>query len=311
MYNFKKKIININNCYIMFVKKLISIYNKNEIYKLFFILFSHILKCNFNDIYYFFLIKKKINIKKYNFLIKSINKLLYKFPIQYIIKYTYFLNTKIYLNKNIFIPRQETEELVSYIINDKNNIKNNINKKLNIIDICTGSGCIAINIKKKLYNSNIYLLDYSNKILLKAKKNFYYNKIKCNNIKFIKFNILNKKKKYNKLLKKLPFFDIIISNPPYISYKMYYKYINKNIIYEPYKSIFVLYNDDIIFYKKIMFYFYKKKLNKNGILYFEITKKIKKKINIFLKKKFINDYFFFKKDINNNYRILKIIKNKI
>ncbi|WGH27680.1 MAG: HemK family protein methyltransferase [Candidatus Shikimatogenerans bostrichidophilus] len=297
--------MNINYCYKIFIKKLNKIYNLNEINKMFFILFSYILNCNFNDIYFFFFKKKKINKKKYNFFIKSIYKLIYKYPIQYIIKYTYFLNTKIFLNKNIFIPRQETEELVNLII--KENINNNKIKKLNILDICTGSGCISINIKKKLYNCNIYSLDYSNKILLKTKKNFIYNKIK-KNIFFYKFNILNNKKKYKKFLKKLPYFDIIISNPPYISYKMYYKYINKNIIYEPLKSIFVLYNDEIIFYKKIMLFFFKKKLIKNGIIYFEISKNIKNKIYFFLKKKFKNINFYFKKDINNNYRILKIIK---
>ncbi|WGH26136.1 MAG: HemK family protein methyltransferase [Candidatus Shikimatogenerans bostrichidophilus] len=301
-----KKNININYCYNLFIKKLINIYNFDELYKLFFFLFSYLLKCNFNDIYYFFFIKKKINIKNYILFIKSINKLIFKYPIQYIIKHTYFLGIKIFLNKNIFIPRQETEELVILIIKDFINKKKK--KKLNILDICTGSGCISIYIKKNICNSNLFVIDYSNKILLKAKKNFLYNKLNINNIKFIKFNILNNKIKYKILFKKLPYFDIIISNPPYISYKEYYKYINKNIIYEPYKSIFVLNNDNIIFYKKIMLNFYKKKLFKNGIIYFEISNFIKKKINNFIKKKFFNDYYIFKKDINNNYRILKIIK---
>ncbi|WGH26670.1 MAG: HemK family protein methyltransferase [Candidatus Shikimatogenerans bostrichidophilus] len=297
--------MNINNCYLIFIRKLSKIYNLKEINKMFFILFSHLLKCNISNIYLFFFLKKKINKKIYNYFIKSINKLIYKYPIQYIIKYTYFYKSKIFLNKNIFIPRQETEELVNLIIKD--NIKKNKKKKLNIIDICTGSGCISINIKKKLYNSNIYSLDYSKKILLKTKKNFFYNKIK-NNFYFYKFNILNNKKKYKIFLKKLPYFDIIISNPPYISYKRYYKYLNKNIIYEPLKSIFVLYNDEIIFYKKIMLNFFKKKLIKNGVIYFEISNNIKNKILFFIKKKFKKINFFLIKDINSNYRILKIIK---
>ncbi|WGH25781.1 MAG: HemK family protein methyltransferase [Candidatus Shikimatogenerans bostrichidophilus] len=301
------KKININNCYIIFVNKLIKVYNFNEIYKLFFILFSHILKCNINDIYYFILKNKKINIKEYNFFIYAIYKLIYKYPIQYIIKYTYFKCTKIFLNKNIFIPRQETEELVNLIIKD--NIKINKIKKLNILDICTGSGCISIYIKKKLYNCNIFCLDYSNKIILNAKKNFLYNKINKNTF-FYKFNILSNKKSYKNFFKKLPFFDIIVSNPPYISYKKYYKYINKNIVYEPYKSIFVLYDDEIIFYKQIMFNFYKKKIKKHGVIYFEISNNIKDKIFIFIKKYFFYDIISFKKDINNKYRILKIIKNK-
>ncbi|WGH28153.1 MAG: hypothetical protein NHG07_00325 [Candidatus Shikimatogenerans bostrichidophilus] len=101
---------------------------------------------------------------------------------------------------------------------------------------------------------------------------------------------------------------LLLVIPPYITYKNYYKYIDKNIIYEPYKSIFVLHDDILIFYKKIMFNFFLNKLIKNGIIYFEICNKIKKKLNFFLKKYFFNNYFYFKKDINNNYRILKIIK---
>ncbi|BDT61478.1 MAG: hypothetical protein RDO_0060 [Flavobacteriales endosymbiont of Rhyzopertha dominica] len=300
-----KNNITINNCYKKIIIILNKIYNKKEIYKLFFIIFKNIFKCNNNKIYYYLLINKKINIKKYNIFINNIIKLKKKIPIQYIIKYTYFLNIKIYLNKRIFIPRQETEELTNLIIKENKNK----NKKLNILDICSGSGCISISIKKNIYNCNIYCIENNKKILYKSKKNFFYNKI-FNNIYFYKFNILNNKKRYKKFFKKLPLFDIIISNPPYVSYKEYYKYINKNIIYEPYNSIFVNNNDEILFYKKILLNFYKKKLKNNGIIYFEISNNIKNKILLFLKKKINNKIFNFKKDINNNYRILKIIKKK-
>ncbi|WGH25044.1 MAG: HemK family protein methyltransferase [Candidatus Shikimatogenerans bostrichidophilus] len=303
--------ININKCYFIFLKKLKNIYNKYEINKLFIILFTNILKCNKDKLYYYTLKNKKINNNKYFIFINALLKLKYRYPIQYIIHHTYFNGIKINLNKNVFIPRQETEELVNLIIRDYNNNKRNSNinnKPLKILDIGTGSGCISIYINKKIRNSKIYCLDYSKKILYKTKKNFLLNKI-YNNIKFYKFNILNNKKKYKMFLKKIPSFDLIISNPPYISFYNYYKYIKTNIFYEPYKSIFVLNNDVIIFYKKIMLYFYKYKLNKNGIIYFEISNEIKKKIILFLRKKFnSNNIIKFIKDINNNYRILKIIK---
>ncbi|MDH3005019.1 MAG: HemK family protein methyltransferase [Candidatus Shikimatogenerans sp. JK-2022] len=295
--------IKINYCYIILLKKLNNIYSLYEINKFFLILFTHILKCNINKLYYYILNEKKINSKKYNYFIYAIYKLMYKYPIQYIIKYTFFKGIKIILNNNIFIPRQETEELVNLIIKDNKN-----KKKLNILDVCTGSGCISIYIKKKLYNSNIYCIDNYKKILFIAKKNFLLNNIK-NKVFFYKFNLLNNKKKYNFFLDKLPNFDLIISNPPYISYKEYYKYINTNIFYEPYKSIFVLDNDELIYYKKIMLNFYTQKLKKNGIIYFEISNDIKDKIYYYLKKKFNNYTIKIKKDINNNYRILKIIKN--
>ncbi|WGH25224.1 MAG: HemK family protein methyltransferase [Candidatus Shikimatogenerans bostrichidophilus] len=296
--------ININNCYKIFFNKLKNVYSFYEIKKLFFILFTHLLKCSIHKLYFYILNDKKITINKYNNFIYAIYKLRDKYPIQYIIKYTYFKGIKIFLNNNIFIPRQETEELVNLIIKD-----NKKKKKLNILDICTGSGCISIYIKKKLYNCNIYCLDNYKNILLIAKKNFIYNNLN-NKIYYYKFNLLNNKIKYNFFLKKIPKFDLIISNPPYISYKEYYKYINTNIFYEPYKSIFVLDNDKIIFYKKIMENFYKKKLKINGIIYFEISNKIKNKIFNYLKKKFNSDTIEIKKDINNNYRILKIIKKK-
>ncbi|WGH25416.1 MAG: HemK family protein methyltransferase [Candidatus Shikimatogenerans bostrichidophilus] len=296
--------ININNCYKFFFNKLKKIYPIYEINKLFFILFTHILKCSINKLYFYILNEKKIPENKYNYFIYAIYKLMYKYPIQYIIKYTYFKGIKIFLNNNIFIPRQETEELVDLIIKE-----NKTKKKLNILEICTGSGCISIYIKKKLYNCNIYCIDKYKNILLIAKKNFTYNNLN-NKISYYKFNLLNNKKKYNSFFKKIPNFDLIISNPPYISYKEYYKYINTNIFYEPYKSIFVLDNDEIIFYKKIMENFYKKKLKINGIIYFEISNKIKNKLLNYLKKKINYDTIKIKKDINNNYRILKIIKKK-
>ncbi|MDH3004237.1 MAG: HemK family protein methyltransferase [Candidatus Shikimatogenerans sp. JK-2022] len=294
--------ISINKCYLIFFKEIKKIYNIYETNKLFLILFSHILKCNINKLYYFILNNKIINNNKYNYFIYALHKLKYKYPIQYIIRYTYFNGIKIYLNKNIFIPRQETEELVNFIVKDNYN-----NKKLNILELCTGSGCISIYIKKKIYNSNIFCLDYSNKILSITKKNFILNKINKNVI-FYRFNLLNNKEKYKKFFKKLPIFDLIISNPPYITYKKYYKYINTNIFYEPYKSIFVLDNDEIIYYKKIMLNFYVSKLKKNGIIYFEISNNIKNKALNYIKKKFNYNNIEIKKDINNNYRILKIIK---
>ncbi|MDH3004907.1 MAG: HemK family protein methyltransferase [Candidatus Shikimatogenerans sp. JK-2022] len=294
--------ININICYNFFFKKLKKIYYKKEINKLFFILFCKILKCNKEKLYFYILNNKKINFKEYVYFLKVIKKLKYKYPIQYIIKYTYFQGLKINLNKNIFIPRQETEELV-YLIKKENKKQK---KKINILDICSGSGCISIYLKKKIKNSNIYCIDNKKKIILKSKENFLKNKI-YKDVFFLRFNILNNKKKYKNFLKKLPDFDLIVSNPPYISYKKYYKFKKTNILKEPKKSIFVFNKDEIIFYKKILLNFYKKKLKKNGVLYFEISNNIKKKIFFFLKKK-IKDKIKIIKDINNNYRILKIEK---
>ncbi|WGH24861.1 MAG: HemK family protein methyltransferase [Candidatus Shikimatogenerans bostrichidophilus] len=294
--------ITIKKSYNILLNKINNIYNLYEINKIFLILFTYIFKCSRNKLYYYILINKKLDSKKYFIFLRFLYRIKNKYPIQYIIGYTYFNGIKIFINNNIFIPRQETEELVNIIY------KENKNKKfIKVLDIGTGSGCISISLRKKINTISNFCLDYNYNILSISKKNFYINKIK-DNIKFLKFNLLNSSNKYNKFLNILPKFDIIISNPPYISYYNYYKYINSNIFYEPYKAIFVLNNDILYYYKKIIYNFYNYKLKREGIIYFEISNKIKSKIDIYIKKKYKKLNIKFIKDSNKNYRILKIIK---
>ena len=122
-------------------------------------------------------------------------------PVQYIVGNVNFYGNEIKVNKNVLIPRFETEELVEYTISY---IKKMFKEKINIIDLGTGSGCIAITLKKKI-NSNVSAIDISKEALEVAKENAKKNKVE---IDFIQNDMLDNIS--NK-------FDVIISNPPYIS----------------------------------------------------------------------------------------------
>lgn len=172
-------------------------------------------------------------IKVSNDIERDYEKLKKEYPIQYLIGYVDFYGNKIKVNENVLIPRYETELLVEKTIK---HAKNLFNKKLNILDIGTGSGAISIALSKEL-DSSITACDISNEALSIAKLNSKENN--CN-IKFINSDIfenINDK------------FDIIISNPPYISEDE--EIMNSVKKYEPNLA---LYADDngLYFYKKII-----------------------------------------------------------
>ena len=141
-------------------------------------------------------------IKKYNR--RNIKKILNDYPSQYIIGYVNFYGNKIIVNKNVLIPRYETETLVYKTLKLIKDMKIHNPK---ILDLCTGSGCISIALKKEL-NCEIIASDISNKAIKVAKKNAKFNKIKLEFIKSDLFQNINNND-----------FDVIISNPPYIPEK--------------------------------------------------------------------------------------------
>lgn len=154
-------------------------------------------------------------------------------PIQYVIGNVDFYNSIINVNENVLIPRFETELLVDKLIKYS---KDKFDNKIEILDMCTGSGCIAISLKKEL-NCNVDAVDISNDALIVARKNSDINKVKVNFIESDLFDNIDKK------------YNIIVSNPPYISYDEDIMDIVKNN--EP---NIALYADDngLYFYKKII-----------------------------------------------------------
>ncbi len=211
-----------------------------------------------------------------------------KIPIAYLTKNTWFCKRKIYINKNVLIPRSP----ISEIINKK--FKNIKKKPKYILDLCTGSGCIAIACSYLYPKSYIDASDISISALKITKKNIKLHK-KNNKIKIIKSDLYKniKNKKY----------DLIISNPPYLS-KREIKYLPKEYFYEP-KIALITKNNGLYIIQKIIKKSYKF-LKKNGYLICEVGNK--KKI-ILKKNKKIKFNWFNLKNKNNN--IFYIKKNKL
>lgn len=178
-------------------------------------------------------------------------------PIQYIINEAWFYGLQFYVDKNVLIPRPETEELIESIIS---NIKFPIDS-LKILDIGTGSGCIPIALKRKLRKAEVWSCDISEKALAVAKRNA--NGLGAE-INFLHLDFLNEKETAN-----LPSFDIIVSNPPYVPERDKTTMHSNVLNYEPHTALFVPDNDALVFYKFIAA-FAKKHLNKNGSIFLEI-----------------------------------------
>ena len=187
-----------------------------------------------------------------------LEKLKIQIPIQYIIGTTHFYGLEFFVDENVLIPRPETEELVDWIV--KLNSKLSKKKNLKILDIGTGSGCIAVSLAKNIPNSEVFAIDVSENALAIAKKNAILNKVP---VTFLHKNILETKDLSQK-------FDIIVSNPPYVR-NLEKAEIKPNVLdNEPHLALFVPDNDPLIFYKKIA-ELAAANLNPNGQLFFEIN----------------------------------------
>jgi release factor glutamine methyltransferase len=179
-------------------------------------------------------------------------------PIQYLLGKTSFYGLDFEVNENVLIPRPETEELVDWIITNTQAISKT--SSLKILDIGTGSGCIAISLAKNIPNAQVFAIDVSEKALVTAKKNAEINDV---NVTFINRNILETEDLEQE-------FDIIVSNPPYVR-NLEKEEIKKNVLeYEPHLALFVEDNDALIFYRKIA-ELARKNLSNSGQLYFEIN----------------------------------------
>lgn len=177
-------------------------------------------------------------------------------PIQYILGETEFYGLRFLVNENTLIPRPETEELVQWIIESQNKSS----QEITILDIGTGSGCIPIAIKKNLSNANVSAIDVSKEALLVAERNALLNEVA---IHFIHQDILQ-----TEALK--TFYDVIVSNPPYVR-DLEKEEIKKNVLdYEPHLALFVTNEDALLFYRKIA-QLAKHSLTPNGYLFFEIN----------------------------------------
>lgn len=242
------------------------LYEKNEIRSMIYSLIEHFTEFDLTKIltYKDELKVSESELLKINFAIKDLKK---EKPLQQIIGYTDFLDVRIDVNEHVLIPRVETEEIVQRVINENKGRKN-----LKIADICCGSGCIAIALKKAFPDANIYAYDISEEALKKSKENAEKNKEKIN---FFKENILESKEKNQE-------FDIIVSNPPYVreSEKAFMR--NNVLLYEPALALFVSDKEPLIFYEHLL-KFSNQNLAKNGKIYMEINENLAKETELLFK----------------------------
>lgn len=229
-------------------------------------------------------------------------------PIQYIMNKSWFYGMELYVDKNVLIPRPETEELVKWIIDDikasgkavfvKKSTEADETTLLKILDVGTGSGCIALALKKTMPKAEVWGCDVSEEALNVARRNGSTLDIR---VDFQGLNFLEEAQQ-----KLLPTVDIIVSNPPYVPLKDKEEMHSNVVDHEPHTALFVSDNDPFIFYKALA-EFGKKRLYENGSIYMEIHEGLGQHvINLFRANGYTN--IELKKDMQGKDRMVKVKK---
>ena len=273
-----------------YYEQLCSVYDKDESNAMILILLKH----------YFNIDRVKMalepnlrlsesEILKIHFAVKDLLK---NKPIQYIIGKTEFCDLKFKVNESVLIPRPETSELVRLIVNSRQP-----SAISNIIDIGTGSGCIAISLAKVFPHSQVYAMDISEKALTTAKENAIDNNV---NVTFIHDDILSLRDNIERK------FDIIVSNPPYVR-ELEKAEMRDNVLkWEPHNALFVTDDNPLIFYRSIL-EFAKEYLNENGEIWFETNEFLGKEMTSLCKEFGYSDVKIFK-DFRDKERFMKLKK---
>lgn len=182
-------------------------------------------------------------------------------PIQYLIGETSFLDLRIKVNPSVLIPRPETEEMVQDVFNRVSLPPNNI------MDACTGSGCIALALKRKFPKAHVMALDYSGQALQTARENSRINQL---DVMFVNDDLLFLENEY-------PEFDLIVSNPPYVTQKDKEQMKANVLNYEPPEALFVPDEDPLKFYDKLI-ELTVDNLSAYGWFFYEINEKFGKEV---------------------------------
>ena len=263
-----------------FLESITPLYNKDEASSLYYILCEESLALSKPKL--IIAENMDLSIEKTNQLYNCLDRLKKHEPIQYVLGKTKFCNLNFSVNESVLIPRPETEELVRLML------KEDLDGK-EILDIGTGSGCIAISLAKNLPNAKVTALDISEEALIVARENAKLNNVEINFINADIFDYQTDKK-----------YDIIVSNPPYVT-ESEKSVMKSNVLdFEPELALFVEDKDPLKYYEQIIEYY---KLSKSGKLFFEINSNFMQQI-----KNLLNNYEYrvmsFKLDSNNNYRFL-------
>jgi release factor glutamine methyltransferase len=201
-------------------------------------------------------------------------------PVQYVIGQCDFYGRTFLVDKNVLIPRPETEELVKEVIH----CCKGLNRPCRILDIGTGSGCIAITLKLEIPNPEVYAIDVSDDALLIARRNARQLQADVN---FVFHDILKREIPFNNL-------DILVSNPPYVTTSEKDSMSSNVLQFEPHLALFVPDNDPLLFYKAIVDRS-EQMLRPGGLIVFEVNEKHGKEVADIL--------------VTNKYRSVEIIKD--
>ena len=268
--------------------QLIEIYTKSELRVISSLILEEVCNLSFSDIVSCKF--KNLSITEKQKITHIIKRLQNNEPIQYVLGKTEFYGLDFIVNPSVLIPRPETEELVEWILLETKQINPHL------LDIGTGSGCIAIALAKHLHYGTVDAWDISKEALKVAKDNAALNHV---SIKFSKVNVLEPIDTDKR-------FDIIVSNPPYITVSEK-KLMEKNVLdFEPHEALFVPNEESLIFYSKISDIALKM-LNPKGSLYFEINQAKGTDVMELLIRKGFQDVKL-RKDISGNSRMIKATK---
>ena len=251
---------------INFIAQLQGVYDKEELHSFFYLL------CDFFLQYSRFEVSmsqdtmvSETNIARFE---KFLLRLKAQEPIQYILGTTEFYGLTFKVNEHTLIPRPETEELVDWVLSNLHDQ----DRVLDILDIGTGSGCIAISLAKNIPRARVSGIDISEKTLEVAQENAVKNQVL---VSFCKKDILQTTALKNK-------YDVMVSNPPYVR-QIEKKAMNANVLdYEPGVALFVPNEDPLLFYRKIA-RLAMMSLQTRGWLYFEINEYLSKEMDVLLK----------------------------
>ncbi len=196
-------------------------------------------------------------------------------PIQYVLEEAWFYDFKLYVNSAVLIPRPETEELVYWIVRDvtasgapvlqHGTAQADQTNMLKILDVGTGSGCIALALKRRLPLAEVWACDASDAALTVARRNGAELDIR---VDFVALDFLDAAQRHQ-----LPTVDIIVSNPPYIPAGESAAMPRNVVEHEPHMALFVPNDDALLFYKAIL-QFATERLYKNGAVYLEIHEEL-------------------------------------
>lgn len=293
--------MNIKNYKTQFIQGLSSIYDAGEAESFFFLILEakkqlKRIDLALNPDLTFF----DEEIQLWNSILEQLKK---EIPVQYLLGKTSFYGLEFEVNENVLIPRPETEELVDWIIQSTKvevrgqklsfDSAQDDSRKIKILDIGTGSGCIAISLAKNIPNAQVFAIDVSEKALATAQKNAEINGVE---VAFLEKNILEIEDLGQQ-------FDIIVSNPPYVR-ELEKEEIKKNVLdNEPHLALFVDDNDALVFYRKIA-ELAQKNLSPNGQLFFEINQYLGKEMMELLEKMNFKNIEL-RKDIYGNDRMIR------